>query len=313
MFRRVSFKQLESFYWVARLGSFSAAAAQLNTTQPSISVRIRDMEQALHLPLFDRHGRQPSLTPKARELVGHVERIIAMGEEFDDLLDHGDRISGLVRVGAVDTVALTWLPALMTELGRRYPRINVELFVDLSVHLRQRLHSGDLDLAFLVGGVQRPEFETHILGRVAQGWMCSPKLKLPPGKLRGRDLVDWPILTHSRGSDHYHSVRRWFETETAKPERLHGCNSLATMVAMTVAGLGLSALPPALLENEVRTGQLKLVQTRRPLDAYEFVETHQAQPGRRAVRVVSDLAREVVAKDAVFQAGPELPVGKARA
>ena len=311
MFHRISFKQLEAFYWVAHLGSFSAAAKRLNTTQPSISVRIRDMEQALQLRLFDRQGRLPSLTAKARELVDHVERIIAMGEAFDRLLDRGDCISGLVRVGAADTVALTWLPALMTELDRRYPGINVELIIDLSINLRQRLHNGDLDVAFLVGGVNRPEFETHVLGRVEQRWMCSPTLDLPAGELTGQDLAAWPILTHSRGSDHYYTMRRWFDAEMARPERLHGCSSLATMVAMTVAGLGLSVLPRAMLKNEIRSGRLKVVHTTRSMADYEFVESYQSHPGRRAVSVVAELARDIAARDPAFvPAGPIDPIAK---
>jgi DNA-binding transcriptional LysR family regulator len=300
MFHRLSIKQLETFYWAARLDSFSAAAARLNTTQPSISIRIRGMEQILRVSLFDRGFRRPRLTPKGRELAAQVERIIALGEEFDELLGWRDTIGGLVRVGAADTVALTWLPALMAKLAQSYPGISVDLVVDLSVNLRLRLDNGELDVAFLVGGPSRQAFETWPLGQVEQRWMAAPKLGLSGRALRGRHLTAWPIFTHSRGSDHYHSVRRWFDAERARPDRMHGCNSLATMVAMTKAGLGLSVLPPAMLAHELEEGTLMVLHTHRPIGPYAFVATHLAQPPRRAVTAVAELARRAAAASPVF-------------
>lgn len=302
MFRHLTIKQLETFYWVARLGSFSAAASRLNTTQPSVSVRIRDMEKLLQLTLFDRGGRLPRLTPKGREFAGQVERIMALGEEFDHLVERRDRISGLVRVGAADTVALSWLPKLMAELGRRYPGISVELIVDLSVNLRMRLHNSDLDIGFLVGALNRPEFEARSLGFVEQRWMCSPRLGLPNGSITGEQLVLWPVFTHSRGSDHFHTVQHWFEAEGVRPERLHGCSSLATMIAMTVAGLGVAVLPPAMLQAELDDGRLLVVRTTRNVPAYEFVEVHLARAAGRAVEVVAGLARDVAMACPVFRA-----------
>jgi DNA-binding transcriptional LysR family regulator len=132
--------------------------------------------------------------------------------------------------------------------------------------------------------------------------MCSPALDLPAGELSGQDLVAWPILTHSRGSDHYHTVRRWFDAESARPERLHGCSSLATMVAMTVAGLGLSVLPHEIFADDIQAGRLKIVHTKRPVADYEFVETHLSQPGQRAVSIVAELARGIAARSPVFRA-----------
>ncbi len=301
MFQRLTIKQIETFHWAARLGSFSATASRLNTTQPSISIRIRDMEEILRVTLFDRSGRLPRLTPKGRELAAHVERLVALGEEFDRLLGQPDIISGLVRVGAADTVALTWLPMLMAELGDRFPGINVELIVDLSVNLRARLHARDLDIAFLVGGVARQEFETRPLGRVAQQWMCSPRLGVSGAGLRGKDLTDWPVFTHSRGSDLHRAVMRWFDQEGTRPARLHGCSSLATMIAMTKAGLGISVLPPAMLEAEIASGELMKIRTKYPVPDNEFASISVAQPPRLAVSVVVDLAQEMVRQCPIFE------------
>src|SRR5580692_4063220 len=98
MFRGLSFTQLETFHWAARLGSFSATAARLNTTQPAVSARIQAVETAFGTPLFDRTGRLPKLTAKGSELVLHVERVMALGEAFESAVGSQETVSGLVRV-----------------------------------------------------------------------------------------------------------------------------------------------------------------------------------------------------------------------
>ena len=66
---RIAFYHLESLLWIDRLGTFSAAAERLNTTQPAVSARMRELEQRLGSALFRRDGRTMSLTPAGRKLV----------------------------------------------------------------------------------------------------------------------------------------------------------------------------------------------------------------------------------------------------
>ena len=72
----MNIRQLETFYWIAQLGTFSAAAERLHTSQANVSARIRELEEELGLALFDRIGRQVQLTVKARELLGYAERVV---------------------------------------------------------------------------------------------------------------------------------------------------------------------------------------------------------------------------------------------
>lgn len=74
--RRLSLTNLETLCWIARLGSFTAAAQRLNTTQPAISGRIRELEQSLGVQLFRRQGRKMELTILGRELVERSQPLI---------------------------------------------------------------------------------------------------------------------------------------------------------------------------------------------------------------------------------------------
>jgi DNA-binding transcriptional LysR family regulator len=87
--------QLEAFYWVARLGGFRAAAEQLHRTQPTISLRIKELEDALGVSLFDRSGSRIQLTAASREMMSYVEKILALTNEMEDRLRQTDPLHGL--------------------------------------------------------------------------------------------------------------------------------------------------------------------------------------------------------------------------
>lgn len=303
----LSFRQIETFYWVVRRGSFSAAAQHLNATQPAISNRIRELENLLGVRLFARVGRGIHLSTEGRELFDLAERMVQLGDAFVSRRGSSAGIRGTLRIGAADTVALTWLPRLVTGLSQRFPLVGVELFVDLSVRIQAKLQDGDLDIGFLVGSAPALEFGEMPLGHVRNAWMCAPALGLAEGPLGPEDLADFPILTHSRGSHQWTTLQQWFARTEAKRPRMHGCNSLATMIEMTAAGLGIAMLPPEMIRRHGRPERLRELAVTPGLPPTHFTCVW----SRRALASVSAatvaLARRLVEDDPCFE--PAAPPG----
>src|SRR5262245_58649325 len=102
---RVSLPQIETFYWIARLGSFHAASRRLNVTQPTVSVRIRELEQELGCRLFLRAQGRASLTPEGQAALLHAERMLTLAQEMKNETLPGGGLRGLLRLGVVETVA----------------------------------------------------------------------------------------------------------------------------------------------------------------------------------------------------------------
>ncbi len=303
MLRGLTLKQIESFYWTATLGSYTAAAARLNTTQPAISNRIREFEQALCTGVFEPGLRQPRVTAQGREVLAVCEQFLQLGQALEQVAGGERSVGGLVRVGAADTVALTWLPLLMSRLGVQYPQVEIELIVDLSLHLQTRLEARELDIAFLVGPIADPRIHTRPLGNVRNAWMCAPSLLRGRGKaLCPQEMAQIPIFTHSRGTHLHQAVARWFEDHGARPARVHGCNSLSGMIRMTAAGLGLSVLPIDLLRDELRSKQLVVVAPQKKFPDNRFLVAHHAERVDATVAVISELALELAQDSGVFHA-----------
>lgn len=257
--------QLEAFYWVARLGGFRAAAEKLNRTQPTISLRIKELENALDVSLFDRSGFRIQLTAASREMMSYVEKILALTSEMEDRLRQTDPLHGLLRVGVNDTFALTCLPEILTALERLYPHLRIDLRVDFSAILSKQLADRDLDIAFLVDPKLDSDIVVQPLGYLEHVWVASPRLQLPSGTLTPHDLSTERILINPKPSHMYFAAAAWFGVGGFDGRRISTCNSLPILTALTVAGCGVSMLPAVILQVELASNRLRMVTTEPPV------------------------------------------------
>src|SRR6202045_3103028 len=109
----VDFKMLETFMWVANLRSFRGAAEKLNTTQPAVSMRIAQLEDALGVRLLERDRRLVAPTQKGQEMLRYAERLVRLRAEMIEAVGDRSTMRGLVRLGVSETIVHTWLPTLI--------------------------------------------------------------------------------------------------------------------------------------------------------------------------------------------------------
>jgi DNA-binding transcriptional LysR family regulator len=103
---RPTLAQLEAFYWVGRLGGFHAAARHLHLTQPTISARVSELESTIGVQLFDRVRQRAALSYRGREILSSVERMLKISDEIAQNQSAPGSLRGLLRLGAVESVAL---------------------------------------------------------------------------------------------------------------------------------------------------------------------------------------------------------------
>ena len=294
----MNLKQIEAFVQVARTGSVSAAAARLNTTQPAISMRLKELERSIEADLFDRSLRTIRLTPVGRAFLDHAERIHAMTEEALAKFGAARAITGHIRLGVTETVALTWLPNLVERINTRFPEVIVKLDVDLTEGIWNHLNHGDLEVALLPGPIGGPNLQCCSLGFVRYDWMASTSLNVPDRPLTPTDLAAWPIITLGRESNLHDFIEAWFRHHGARPRRIDVCNSLGVVASLTMAGLGISMLPPSIFDSEQR---LKTLKTLPRLEELEFVAAYPRNMESPLIRFIVDMAQTVSTFDAAAQ------------
>ena len=145
----MTFDQIRTFFWVARLGGFRRAADRLHLSQPAVSTRISNLEQELRVPLFERGPGGLVQTKQGTLLLSYAEQMLFVEEEINQRVSNPSEAEGLFRVGASETIAQAWLPDFLKAFSQQYPRVNVDLTVDISLNLRSELLERKLDLALL--------------------------------------------------------------------------------------------------------------------------------------------------------------------
>lgn len=148
-------RQVEVFYYVAKLRSFSRAAEALLLTQPTISGHIKALEESIGLPLFDRLGREVGLTPAGKVLYGYARRLLATKTAaIQALQELQGGLRGELLLGCSSIPGQYVLPALLGPFFRHYPEITILLHITDTMATLERLLRGDLELG--VVGAQVP-------------------------------------------------------------------------------------------------------------------------------------------------------------
>src|SRR5689334_17853311 len=123
--------QLHTFLEIVRLKSFSKAAQTCFRTQPAISAQVRQLEQELGAPLFDRLGTRISLTPAGRIFGEYAEQILELRRRAQDDINELERVPrGELLIAANESTCIYVLPEVFSQFKLEFP--NVQIQVDRS-------------------------------------------------------------------------------------------------------------------------------------------------------------------------------------
>ncbi|KAK0366462.1 hypothetical protein LTR94_003034 [Friedmanniomyces endolithicus] len=252
---RIAFYHLETLLWIARLGTFAAAAARLNTTQPAISARVRELESHLGTALFRREGRTMALTPAGRDDISGA--------------------TGIIRIGAGEIAAASCLPGFVAQLGRDLPHVSLEVDIALTADLIQQLASGHADLAFAAGRIAHPMLRTAPIGNVDLLWLASPATVATMADIRP------PIWSLTNLSPLYRIMKDAIAASDLADCPLNLCNNVRTMIDIVLEGGGIGIFPRPMARQQLAEGRLVPVPgapLMPPVDFHVAVRAAEADP-----------------------------------
>ncbi|WP_424933530.1 LysR substrate-binding domain-containing protein [Amaricoccus macauensis] len=141
-------RTLKTFVTVADLKGFSAAARALNTVQPAVSRQISDLEEELGVSLFWRSTREVRITAAGETLLREATEILAREERARHLVRQtGKGHLGQLRIGFLSSAVQAFLPGLIREFTRRFPRVRVSLSEMTAAEQFEALEAGRIDIA----------------------------------------------------------------------------------------------------------------------------------------------------------------------
>lgn len=285
----ITLKQLESFVWVAQLRSFKGAADRLNTTQPNISARIAMMENLTAAPLFLRASGTVDLTPQGQELLPWAQSVLHARDDFLTRTDAARLTTGTLRLGVTEMIVHSFLRPLMAQIRQDFPKLVVELTVDMAADLDTMLAKNQLDLALMNGPFQFQATGVP-LGEYPMVWVAAPILGLPAGNITKTTLAQHPILTHARGTWVHQAIAGHFQ---GVPATLVPSSNLAVCQQMAVDGMGIAALPLPMVAQEIDRGELVLL----PYDWHpaplQFEARYRADHPSKTIATVAEIAAQI--------------------
>jgi DNA-binding transcriptional LysR family regulator len=285
---------LEAYYWAARLGGFGAAATHLGLTQPSISVRIKELEREVGTKLFRRVGRNVRLSDAEVAMFDYVERVLTLMHDLEGHVRRSGPLRGLIRLGVPDSFALICLADFLKELDREHPELNVAVTVDNSRALGQKLEEGTLDVAIMAQPQNSKLFQTEFLGAQVVTWVANPAFRTSLNQLHPEDLVGHQIVTNPSPSPTFSLVMDWFADSKFVPTRLSTCNSVAVIIGLVSAGAAISILPICIIQEHLRNRTLVALNFSPPLPKVEMFAAFPKTSISRAIPEIVRLARRIL-------------------
>ena len=266
----MTLKQLEAFYWATRLGTFAIAAERLHVTQSSLSKRIAELESDIGHALFDRSGQRATLTASGKALLPHAQTMLAIEQTIRQGLEVAGEMHGPCRFGISELSATTWFPALVRRVQSEYPGIELKPQVGLGKSLERLVERGELDFAVVTGVVSSAAVTLQTVAQVDFAWMAAPT-RLRKGTLLNAALLQQhPVILSTSDSGLTGALRNWTTAQGVQMREVVSCNSLTAILAMTVAGVGISFLPKRYVAPLIKRKLLVSLRSDPPLPRLDY-------------------------------------------
>ena len=251
-------RHLVSFLQLAMLHSFTKAGDALGYSQANISLQIRQLESELGVPLFDRIGKTAHLTQYGEMLVPYAQEIVSTTTTIENMFREKENLAGNLRVGFVESLFECLFKETLRLFHREFPKVTVDVIVDSTTALLKLLHSGQLDIACMIGNdLLDPDvlywdiIECDVMIVASPEHPLTSRLKLDPGDLDGQEFV---LMEDS--APYVIEFNHWLQKEEidivpcVKVQIPHGAKQLLSNENY------LSILPEFSVKEEIMTGQI---------------------------------------------------------
>ncbi|TLF49545.1 LysR family transcriptional regulator [Halomonas urmiana] len=220
-------------------GGFHAAARQLHRTQPAVSMAVRELEQRLGEPLFEKGGKA-ALTPFGRYCLPRFRELITQHDRLSrELWAQVQKQAGHVDMAAVPSVASRLMPRLLSDFILRYPDLRVSLHDGSADFVRRLVAGGEVELGITSLWREDDELSFMPLMRDDVGVVCRDDHPLAERAELGWEALQGQVLIRNGTS----RLLEGTEAEPLLAESAFDISNMISLTAMLVAGIGITTLP----------------------------------------------------------------------
>jgi LysR family hydrogen peroxide-inducible transcriptional activator len=260
----LTLRQLRYVSALARHGHFGRAADACAISQPALSMKIKELEEDLGTQLFERSLRQVRLTACGEEFLIRARDILRSVDELADLTRAArGRLAGRLRIGVIPTVAPYLLPAIIGDLTRLYPDLDIHVRETLTAKLIQELEDGRLDTAIVALPVSEP-FLAEIPLFTEHFVLVRPRADEDKPIPSLEAVRTMKLLLLEEGHCFREQALSFCSMQSIAPRELLDGSSLSTLVQMVGAGIGVTLIPEMAVPVETRSAPVSIARFKTP-------------------------------------------------
>ena len=257
-------RNVETFLYVAEMGSFTAAANHLGYVQSTVTVQIKQLEKELGVLLFDRIGKRVELTTSGQNFMFYANQLIKTAEQAKLMGKEPGMLEGKLRVGILESLLMWVLSEKLPQYNEIFPFIRIRTKTASQSELFHMLKRNELDIVYLLEKkLYDKDFICAWSAPVNIVFVTHPKNPFANKKnVSLHDLVQQPlILTENKGF--YRSAL----DESAMQKGIHldplvVFDNTSAIIKLLKKGFGISFLPEYTVNQSIIKNELALIEVK---------------------------------------------------
>ncbi len=242
--RSLNLDQLRAFIEVIERGSVTAAAKQLNLTQPAVTHQVQELERRFKVALVERIGKRVYLTEAGEKLISHARHLVEQDALTNaEMRRYGEGWLERVRIGTSMTVLMYLLPPILRQLKTEHPQLEINLKAGLTATTLQMLKANALDLGLCALPIDDPAFETvHLFDDELLAILPDSHASVPK-KVTPAYLATCPLILGNEASALRKVVMEWLALAGPPPKPVMEFDNVEAIKSLVAIGLGCSIVP----------------------------------------------------------------------
>ena len=261
----MEFREISTFLQVAQYQSFSKAARHLGYSQAAVTIQIKQLEQELGVHLFDRIGKQISLTHQGQVFYQYAVSIRNDLEHAKNAVSDPSTLSGKLCLGTIESICASIFPDLLAEYHRLHPEVTISIVTDSPGVLLDRMNENTIDIVYLL---DRRIYDNRWCKTLEEPeeniFVASPdhELALVKRELELDEVLRFPFFLTEKDASYRHMLEQYLASINRSVKPFLEIGSTEFIIHMLLKNTGISFLPKFTVQRELQQKQLTALNVR---------------------------------------------------
>ena len=261
----MEFREISTFLQVAQYQSFSKAARHLGYSQAAVTIQIKQLEQELGVHLFDRIGKQISLTHQGQVFYQYAVSIRNELEQAKNAVSDPSTLSGKLCLGTIESICASIFPDLLAEYHRLHPEVTISIVTDSPGVLLDRMNENTIDIVYLL---DRRIYDNRWCKTLEEPeeniFVASPdhELALVKRELELVEVLRFPFFLTEKDASYRHMLEQYLASINRSVKPFLEIGNTEFIIHMLLKNTGISFLPKFTVQRELQQKQLTALNVR---------------------------------------------------